>query len=554
MFPTARRKPLPLLAAMGRNALALGFVAALTVSMVAALMAHPSRHIIVFAEIFNLDGLGWGRDGVIALGALLLLVARALTRGKRQAWWLSVGLLAFSLLSAERGHRATTLLILGLLVALLMLTPLFSTRSDARAVMRGYLALALGIACILSYGLVYHALRHGVALVATVSLWRILFILHVLAFLILSYGVVQVLRPVLAAGGLPQNERLRAREVVRRYGCLATAYFALGADKRYFWSETGQSLIAYRVVQGVALALGDPIGPEAEREPFLRAFLAFCRRQDWPVVFYQASPRMQALCQEQGLHVYKIGEEGMIDVTRFTLQESAMAPVRHSVARARRAGITVQCWQGEAIPEAVFAGMKRISMGWLDEQKIRGQMGFSMGRFPADWSPELLTVVALGPAGQVQAFLTWTPLYAGNGWALDNMRRVKETAPGVMELLLAESVEWAKAEGYAQMSLGLAPLAGLTDDPDGALNIAAWLRALSTAPLLECTAAFLHRRGVLLGNYRSLHHFKAKFQPDWEARYLIVSERAALPRMLAALARAHGNDWRHMLNRGVQNT
>jgi phosphatidylglycerol lysyltransferase len=210
---------------------------------------------------------------------------------------------------------------------------------------------------------------------------------------------------------------------------------------------------------------------------------------------------------------------------------------------------------GRTPPEAVFAGMQRISAQWLDARKVQTQMGFSMGRFPADWSQDLLTVVALDSQGQTQAFLTWTPLYAGNGWALDIMRRGEETPPGAMELLIAYSIEWAKAHGYTRMSLGLAPLAGLDREMSATTcdAIEPGLRAPSSS-LLERCAASLHRRGIALGAYRSLYAFKAKFQPTWEARYLIVSEGQALPCILLALAWVHGSGWRSMLQEAWENT
>jgi lysylphosphatidylglycerol synthetase-like protein (DUF2156 family) len=43
-----------------------------------------------------------------------------------------------------------------------------------------------------------------------------------------------------------------------------------------------------------------------------------------------------------------------------------------------------------------------------------------------------------------------------------------------------------------------------------------------------------------LGHYRSLAFFKAKFQPAWEARYLLVGDLDRLPRIMLALAAALG--------------
>ena len=122
----------------------------------------------------------------------------------------------------------------------------------------------------------------------------------------------------------------------------------------------------------------------------------------------------------------------------------------------------------------------------------------------------MLTVTAFDPEGEVEAFLTWTPLYAGNGWALDAMRRGNQTTPGTMELLIAHAIEWAQARGYTQMSLGLAPLAGLGQEVLATtFSAAEQEKHALPSSLLERCAASLHRRGIVLGAYRSLYAFKA---------------------------------------------
>jgi phosphatidylglycerol lysyltransferase len=199
----------------------------------------------------------------------------------------------------------------------------------------------------------------------------------------------------------------------------------------------------------------------------------------------------------------------------------------------------VYLWHGQELPEIIFANMKRVSHAWQNAHDASVQMGFSMGRFPADWSPELLTAVACDEAGEVQAFLTWTPLYRGDGWSLDAMRRAEKTEPGTMELLIAESIEWARARGYRHMSLGLAPLAGLGTDSEVALSL-----GQETTSTLERIAGSLHHRKLFLANYSTLFHFKAKFQPTWEPRYLIVEDSRALPRVLHALMHAMGYTWK----------
>jgi phosphatidylglycerol lysyltransferase len=549
MFVLARPQHIRIFTTAGRRLLALIIMAIAIANIVTVIVEVPWDTTIIMQPFFDLGGIIWERASVLLTGALLLLIARALARGKRQAWWLSLGLFISAFLGAvvSRSDRITILLGLSLLVLLLVMAPLFPTRSDVRALVRGYITLAVGVGVIVGHIAVSHLWLTGDQGVLALRN-MILFVLHLLTFLVLGYGVIEVLRPVRSTRSLLRQERTRVYRVVRRYGKLATTHFALGKDKSYFWSETGRTAIAYRVMNGTALALGDPIGPEEEHGIVLQAFLAFCHHQDWHVAWYQASERTRRLAQEQGLHSFKVGEEATINIGLFTLQGKRGAPVRHAVTRAGREGLSAQCWQGEAIPDAVFADMQRISTEWLAKRKAKTQMGFSMGRFPSDWSQELLTVVALDVEGYTQAFLTWTPLYAANGWALDIMRRGEKAPPGAMELLIASSIQWAKTHGYAKMSLGLAPLAGLGGEASKTTrDTTGCEQGLKSSSRLERSAAFLHRCGIVLDTYRSLYAFKAKFQPTWEPRYLIVSEGQALPRILLALAWVHGAGWRSML-------
>ncbi len=552
-----RRRSAGMLMVMGRAVLALLLALAALANIAVALVARPLAQAIFMEQVVDLDSLGWGREGAIVAGVCLLLVARALVRGKRHAWWLSVLLMAFSVASAAASHthRAYLALALALLLALVLLAPLFPTRSDPLALRRGYLALAASVALFVFLGTL-HALWHNPLPLHPGAMLHVgaeprraaFFLLRLLLFLVLGYGVAAILRPVLSARRSRRDEHARARAVVAAHGSGATAHFALASDKSSFWSATGASLLAYRLVHGVALVLADPIGPQEEHEGLLLGFLAYCQRQDWAPAFYLAGPATRRRCRDWGLVAYKIGEEGLLDVASFSTAGKGGAPVRHAATRAKKDGVTVRCYQGEAIPEPVFAALKRISAAWLGSHGAGEQMGFSMGRFPADWSRELLTAVACDAAGEAQAFLTWTPLFAGNGWSLDVMRRLKETTPGAMELLIAESIAWARERGYARMSLGLAPLAGLDTQLARDLEQAAdcngaELAAAGARSRLERSAAFLYRRKLLLANYASLYAFKAKFRPAWEPRYLVVADPRALPRVLLALMHAQGTSW-----------
>ncbi len=521
----------------------------------AAFLRVPWANAPITDVISEIDGIGLGREVALTFAFMLVAMARSLGRGKRHAWWLTLTLLGIALWGAIAQHEpwASFLLLLALCLALLLLAPLFSTRSDPQIAARGYLFLGLGLLLIISSTSLHLLAR-----------WRLfgdiddlarpwVIALHVVAFCALGYGLLAILRPALARRDRRAARHAllaRARQVAEQCGRQTMTYFTLTADKTLFWSSTGSSYLAYRVIQGVAVMLGDPIGPLEEHVALLAAFTRYCRRQDWTVAIYQASEECKRIATAQGMMAFKLGEEAIVSLDCFTPAGKIGAPVRHMVARARRAGATVDCWQGVSIPAEVFAGMNEVSAQWLSERQAQRQLRFSMGRFPEDWSPDLLTVVARGADGRVLSFLTWTPLYAANGWALDVMRRGELAPPGVMELMLTEGFAWAKAHGYAHMSLGLAPLAGLAGTPDDAdtmelaVSTGAHDAATHLITLIERSAVALHRRGLLLKDYRSLYAFKAKFQPKWEARYLLLNEPQAAAQALAGIALAHGVSWR----------
>ncbi len=533
------------LTTVGRGTVALVITFIALLNLVAVLGGAAWEQPLLLDQVLNLQDWGWGTDGVIFGGVLLLVIAGAVARGKRQAWWLSLGVLSVSLLSvlSERPRWGEVLIPLALLVMTLVFAPLFATRSSVVSLWRGYGALIVGVGSIASGGVVTQVLTN--AQWATIPQRMILLGLRGVAFASLSYGVVAVLRPVLAARHQQREERGRVRAITERYGQTTMAYFALRPENSYVWSASGASFIAYRVIQSVALAVGDPIGPPEEQGEVVAAFTRYCRQQDWLMAIYQASTALAETCRAHGWHLDPIGADALVDLGSFAVAGKVGAPIRHAIARAQRDGVTAQCWQGETLPPAIFAEMHDLSTQWLAAQGAQRQMGFSMGRFPADWSPDLLTVVALDTTGHVQAFLTWTPLYAAHGWSLDCMRRAAAATPGVMELVIATALTWAKTQGAMHMSLGLAPLAGVNE------AVACDATGAASHTVVERGAIFLQKRGLLVGRDDSLARFKAKFQPTWQRRYLLTRQRTTLPRIGLALAAAHGRDWHQLVGEAL---
>ena len=83
-----------------------------------------------------------------------------------------------------------------------------------------------------------------------------------------------------------------------------------------------------------------------------------------------------------------------------------------------------------------------------------------------------------------------------------------------------------RARGVPRLSLGLAPLSGLSDGGSGA----------------ERAVHFLYEHLNRFYSFQGVRQFKEKFRPEWEPRYLIYPGVTELPRIGVALARADSGE------------
>ena len=132
------------------------------------------------------------------------------------------------------------------------------------------------------------------------------------------------------------RERDVARSLVSAWGVDTLAPFVLRADKSYFFTGDESAFLAYKVVGGVAIVSGDPIGPPARYAELLERFIEFAHARDWRIAVLGASERCLDLYRAYGLHALYHGDEAVVEVDRFSLEGRAIRKVRQSVHRLER--------------------------------------------------------------------------------------------------------------------------------------------------------------------------------------------------------------------------
>jgi lysyl-tRNA synthetase class 2 len=467
-------------------------------------------------------------------GVGLLLVARGLWRGSRRAAQLAAGALALAALTGLAGGSAVETVIEAALCALLIARLNAFPRGAATAVPRLAAVLAAaatgtGYALAVTTVLVADqvtglsaALQAAAAWLLAGTWWLTLstpvaLALH--AAVIVAVGAAAwwlhvLLRPGRADCGHTASDHERAASIVAAYASDSLDPFALREDKNYYFAHGG--LLAYRTLRETAVVSGDPIGPPGRAPAILAAFAAAAAARGWDVVVTAASERHLAGYRALGLRTLCVGEEGVVDTARFSLEGSAMKSVRKAVRRVERHGWAVEVLTGRALSVDAVRAIDRLERAWRSSRPRLQGFAMTLGRlWGAQEDEDAVYVLGRDPGGELQAFLRFDR-YPG-GLSLDVMRRVGTEPNGVNEALIVAAIAYARAQGLAHVSLNFAGFSHILA-PRGPLTRAERL----SGRLLRLA----HGRFQL----DRLARFNQKFGPEWEARYLVYHHALGLPR------------------------
>lgn len=470
----------------------------------------------------------------VGFGALAL----GLARQKRLSWWLAVATLAATLLAQASvlSHPLGVVVIGGAVAVLLADRSRYRVETGAT-----WSRWVLGLLLLAGFALA----AETALLLAATGVWPEP--LSVLGYITTSVGDVlgidndasQSILDVTSRGGLfallllaarlpvvlgavgilarvPEpaadpTVREHARSIAAQHGCGALLPFQLGEDKLLYCPPGPDGCIVYGLAGRTAVVVGDPIAPADSRDALLGAFLERSHRLDRVVTFYQATPALRPVLVNLGYRLFRVGQEAIVDLATFSLAGSHRANLRHTITRAGRGGLTVRFYRhgisGDDAPR-MLDELLGIDEAWRRHAGPR--LGFTISDFDRDALSELPVSVASDAENRLVAFTSFRPTGSDGGWVLDLMRRTPDGIPGAVEWCIAEAAQAFRSGGASKLSLGLAPLAGLS---------------VHEGPLLERAMALASRLVRPWYDVSSLAFFKAKFDPRWEPRYGAVASR-----------------------------
>ncbi|WNV88395.1 DUF2156 domain-containing protein [Umezawaea sp. Da 62-37] len=337
-----------------------------------------------------------------------------------------------------------------------------------------------------------------------------------------------VLRAAWRAG--PSDEATaatRARDLVLRHGGTSLSYMTTWRGNRYWFTDDGRAVVAYRVVATIALTTGDPIGASDARHDAVRGFAEFCAHHGWTPCFYSIGQELRDTVDAHGWSTVQVAEDTVIPLADLAFTGRKWQDVRTALNRAAKDGVTAEWWDYRAAPHALTDQVRAISEEWVADKGLP-EMGFTLGGLEELSGEGVRCLIALDADRTVHGITSWLPVHRDGevvGWTLDFMRRRADGFRGSMEFLIASAALTLKEEGAGFLSLSGAPLARL--DRGG--------RPCGLQRFLDFTGRVLEP----VYGFRSLFAFKAKFQPVYHPMFMAYPDSAALPRIANAVSRAY---------------
>ncbi|MDR3399347.1 MAG: bifunctional lysylphosphatidylglycerol flippase/synthetase MprF [Pandoraea sp.] len=476
-------------------------------------------------------------------GLSMLFLARGLLHRLDAAWWGSLALtIVAAVLAIPKGIALSECFVLAVLATLLLVSrKQFDRRSSlfTQKFEPGWIIAVLSVlgACtwlmFMSYRRVGYANQLWWQFTFDGDAPRSMRALMVVAVIGLGLSLWQLLRQSPGAMvPVSEEELARAKAIIRKQPA-ADACLALMGDKSFLFSPSGNAFIMYAKHRRSWVSLSDPVGDQKEWPELIWRFIELADAHGGRAAFYKTRPQALPLYIDAGLRAYKLGEEAFVSLPEFGLQGARRANLRHGATRGEREGLTLEILPPEAVAPHL-AEMRRVSDAWLARQHTR-EKGFSLGAFD-DAYVARQPVALVRREERLVAFATlMCPDVQRIEASIDLMRQVPDAPPGTMDFLFAKLMLHFKEQGYQRFGLGMAPMSGMETH--------------QLAPRWHRFGRMMFAHGARFYNFRGLRSFKDKFDPLWEARYLMTPGGIAPMLTLADVAALVGGGWKGMITK-----
>ena len=328
----------------------------------------------------------------------------------------------------------------------------------------------------------------------------------------------------------------RLTALIEAHGRAATSFQCLGPGLEIWFHPDGDAAVCYVPTGKSWVGAGEPICDEERLPDVLAAFADEAKSKGRRAIFFAAEQRLVDSCRKgpaKGRFTWiKIGEQGSFDPQAWSLIGRKRRTLRSQVNRAANHGVVIrEATPEEVAPEGLLRrACERLMDAWRDSRPM-SLMGFLVDLHPFDYPLKRRYFVAL-KGSELVGLLAAVPVYARNGWFLEDLIRHPEAPNGTAESLVHAALEAFKDAKADYATVGLAALSGGRADPENRAG-------QGVRPWLPRVFEFSYEHLGAFYSFKGLRAFKDKLRPDeWEPVYMLVSPPKIRPRIISDMLTA----------------
>jgi phosphatidylglycerol lysyltransferase len=516
------------------------------VNIISVLTPALPERIKLLADYLLVGFVSFSNSFVLIAGMFLLITAAFLLKGLRTAWWFAISLCVVSVFGhitkgIDYEEASVALLIAGILVAT---RKEYYIKANPKLGTVGLLTAILGMAAVMLFGMVgfyfldkkhfqidfniLQSIRYTLQnffligssdLVPYDSFARdFIYIIKISGFASISFLVYSLVRPYVFRSTPTDAEMISANSLVNKFGSSSLDFFKTYSDKLIFAPPDINGFLSYRVSRNYAVVLELPVAENIDTmKCCIRSFSKFCYENGLKDIYYRVPEDSIPVFLELSKKSLFIGQEGVVDLSKFSLEGGEKKSIRNALNKIREQGYTTRV-NTPPLRDGLIQKLKAVSDEWL-KLTGRSEIIFSQGMFVEKEIKEQLVISVENKEEKIIGFLNVIPGYATSEGTYDLLRKTADAPNGIMDYIIVELFSYFKKEGIRYVNLGFAPMSGL-DDPHN---------------FTEKSMKFAYEKIRSFSHYKGQRDYKDKFNPDWYDKFLIYTNDYDLLQIPAVL-------------------
>lgn len=496
-------------------------------------------------EFLPLEAVNASNILVLFVGVALLITSAFMLKGLKNAWRLALLLSILALIGnlTKALDYEEAIFAAFIIVLLLISRSQYRIPSSMKWIQLGLLSVAIIFLSVLIFGYVsfyFIDVRHfGIdftwkqSIVYTMKIFllgednslqprtpfghQFIWLIRLLGIISWGFLLFTLIKPFLKVEPINKSAIQRAKFLLSQYGNSSVDYFKIYRDKLFFFSDFHDAFISYRIANGFAIVLEEPVCSEENKLEVLAEFYRQCSKMGLRVAFYRVDENSILWFNQLRKQKMIIGQEAILDAANFKLQGKDKKSLRNALNSLEKKGYTTSIHRAPLV-DVLIVELKKVSDEWLEAFDKEEQI-FSQGMFDPKEIMQQDVITIADADGKIAAFLNIIPDYSPGECTYDLIRKTQEAPGGCMDSLIIKMIEYATEHQCQYINLGLVPMTGITEPQSPA----------------EQLIKFAGEKLKRFRHYHGLRDFKEKYATIWENKFLVYESDYDLLQLPAAL-------------------